>query len=230
MQYTTYPISSDRRVAELFVQGDWQRRLLDGIEAWDGSTIEQFVAGEVAAGRCPDLFGNSIEMRLEWTSDLIARLREVGLIVLNGPHATITTPNAAPDSPMVDEIARQHGLECLSMIFHSVDQVGAVGDVPIFKCVVTAKQCWKDWQGMIRKDRYVIGRPDVEVPGFWLDWHVCETLRTARLRAKKVNARIPEWAAEQARKQRIAEEFARELELATPAPADELFAIRKAFE
>jgi hypothetical protein len=236
MTYTTYPCPSDQEIARTLTRGEWQKRLVDGLEAWDGSTIEDvpFIKAAIVAGKSVSRFDCAIEWhvqnRRDWTEHLVDRLKKAGLsVILDGPNARIVATNSAPDTPMVDEIAEQHGLTRIPVIFHSISIQDRVGEVPIFRCIVSGKY---NWQHMVRVDRFVVGRPDVSVSGIGPLDHVVETLKKARIRAKKVESRREAWdirIAQLRHEEATRKEADEALRAESNIGEEDLFAIESAF-
>ncbi len=193
MNYTSYAFASDQDVVRQLARGPWQERLADGLEAWDGSTIEneEFIKKAMEEGRTETRYGSikqHIQNRRDWTVRLVDRIKEAGLrVTLDGPNARIEPKNDAPDMPLVEEIAKQNGIDSIPVIFHSIVPETRVGEVPIFRCVVSAN---RDGMRVVRTEKYVVGRPDVRCNG---RDRVVETLRKAVNLAKKVEAARVFW-------------------------------------
>ena len=178
MGHTTYQHEADHDFIEVLARGDWQKALLAGTEAWDGSTIRQvdWLAEKIArlGEDHADVYWH-IENRVKWTDHLLARIKESGFVVrLDGPSARIERTDDTVDEPGVAEAA-------------------AAAGIAVYACVASAVYPFGPF---FRANRFVLGGFEpVEIGEVSRAERVHTTLKKAINRTRKIRKSIDDWTA-----------------------------------
>jgi hypothetical protein len=194
MIYTTYQYEGDRNLIQALACGDWQSALLSGAEAWDGSTIRNvgWLAEKVARlGEKHNDVCCHVENRLKWTSHLVSRIQQSGLVLrLDGPSARI---ERAEDEPGVYESAITAGIADLPLVYHRIALAGDNGGIAVYACVASAVYPFGPFT---RAERFVLGGlKEAEIGQVPRIDRVHTTLRKALNRTRKLRKKIDDWAA-----------------------------------
>jgi hypothetical protein len=197
MGFTSYQHEADRDLIEALARGDWQKSLLAGVEAWDGSTIRDidWLKEKIAqVGEGSDKVAWHIENRLKWTDHLAARIRESGFVLrIDGPSARIDRTDATVDDPGVKEAAAAAGIGDIPIQYHRVVLVGVNEGIAVYQCTASAVYPYGPFA---RAERFVLGGFSPEDLGqvSRID-RVHTTLRRALNRTRKIRKSIDDWTA-----------------------------------
>ena len=197
MGHTTYQHEADRDFIEVLARGDWQKALLAGTEAWDGSTIRQvdWLAEKIArlGEDHADVYWH-IENRVKWTDHLLARIKESGFVVrLDGPSARIERTDDTVDEPGVAEAAAAAGIADIPLQYHRISLAGISAGIAVYACVASAVYPFGPF---FRANRFVLGGFEpVEIGEVSRAERVHTTLKKAINRTRKIRKSIDDWTA-----------------------------------
>jgi hypothetical protein len=192
MTYIIYQNPTDYKVIRALAAGSFQEALAHGVQAWDGSTIDD----DPNVKRSMQKYSyydpeKLIELqawhrrhRIVWADHYAQRIRDAGYnIVVDGPNAVVLAQEV--DADFVAAIVRQHGLDMLPHQFHSIVALPPCQGVPLFRAVVSYAGMHvspKYW--CRRADRFVVGAAEECLLD--PDEHVVDTLKKAKNRAVKI--------------------------------------------